>query len=511
MSRLCPKLVFLLSLLGMSVLPLYASQRDAFVVCEHHIRAGEYAGDIDIVAQRVSPSGEIIWQEGDESLNVADTTRFERHPHAIPDGTGGLIVVFEIEARTGEHIGDSEIAGQRIDASGKLLWNDGDSSTLIAHSDWDETNPLAIPDGQGGAIILFERHSSSGEHAGDIDIAAQRISASGLLLWKEGDASIPVSSGSALEYDLHAIPDGAGGAIVAFQLETRTGEYAGDSEIFAQRIDADGNLLWNNGESVNVASSIWSEADPILVPDGRGGAIVVFEQHGRAGEYEGDIDVGAQRISATGEVLWGEGDLPADVASASSLERNPSAISDGRGGAIVVFDVEPRAGEYAGDSEIAAQRINPDGEMMWNGDDGYLLVSFSKWAERNPVLVSDAQGGAIVIFESQARTGEHAGDTDILAQRISPLGDLLWDEGESSLTVSSSPPTERAVVAVPDGAGGALVVLESEARTGEHAGDSDVLAQRIDANGEMMWNSGERSTPVAYTTAGEKGPIVVMP
>ncbi len=510
MNRLSPKLLFLLGILGMSVLPLRPAQADVIVVCERHLRSGEYAGDIDIVAQRISSVGEIIWQEGAESIAVASGTRAERNPHAIPDSSGGLIVAFEIEARTGDRVGDSEIAGQRIDGSGKLMWNDGETSTLIAHSDWAEKNPLIIPDGRGGAIVLFERQSRGGEHAGDIDIAAQRISPSGLLLWEEGKASVAVSSGPALEYNLDAIPDGAGGAIVVFQVEARSGEYAGDSEISAQRVDADGNLLWNNGQSsVSVAASVWGEANPVLVPDGQGGAIVIFEQHGRTGEHGGDINIGAQRISATGEVLWGQG--PADVASTTRLERNPRAIPDGQGGAIVVFDVEPRTGEYAGDSEIAAQRIDADGRMMWDEDEGLVLVSSSVWAERNPVVISDAQGGAIVIFESQARTGEYAGDTDILAQRLSPLGERLWNQGESSAVVSSSPLTERAVVAVPDGVGGAIVVLEAEARTGEHAGDSDVLAQRRDAEGEMMWNSGEKSTPVAYATSGEKSPVVVAP
>ncbi len=109
MNRLSPKLLFLLGILGMSVSHLHTAQADAIVVCERHLRTGEYAGDIDIVAQRISPLGEIIWQEGTQSIAVAAGTHAERNPQAIPNSSGGLIVAFETEARTGDRAGDSEI------------------------------------------------------------------------------------------------------------------------------------------------------------------------------------------------------------------------------------------------------------------------------------------------------------------------------------------------------------------------------------------------------------------
>ena len=114
MNRLSPKLLFLLGILGMSVSHLHTAQADAIVVCERHLRTGEYAGDIDIVAQRISPLGEIIWQEGTQSIAVAAGTHAERNPQAIPNSSGGLIVAFETEARTGDHgeghLGD-DVAG----------------------------------------------------------------------------------------------------------------------------------------------------------------------------------------------------------------------------------------------------------------------------------------------------------------------------------------------------------------------------------------------------------------
>lgn len=237
-------------------------------------------------------------------------------------------------------------------------------------------------------IVVFEQHSVTGEYAGDVDIGAQRISATGELMWNEGDRSATVSSAKHIERAPFAIPDGVGGIIVVFEAEARTGEHAGDTEIFAQRVDANGNMMWNNGESsIVVASSTWSEKNPVAVPDGRGGAIVIFEQHAKTGEYAGDVDIGAQRISATGELMWNDGDRSVTVASGERIERAPAAIPDGAGGAIVVFEAEARTGEYAGDTEIYAQRIDANGNMVWEDGESSTMVASSKWREKNPIIV----------------------------------------------------------------------------------------------------------------------------
>jgi hypothetical protein len=110
--RLAP--VLGISLCGLLTPTVAAAQADVIVVFEQHARVGEYAGDIDIAAQRLSPTGELGWLEGERAVDIAGGPELERNPYAIPDGSGGAIVVSESEARTGEHKGDSEIAAQRI-------------------------------------------------------------------------------------------------------------------------------------------------------------------------------------------------------------------------------------------------------------------------------------------------------------------------------------------------------------------------------------------------------------
>ena len=494
--------------------PANAGRDGTIVAFEEHALTGEYAGDIDIGAQRLSDDGTMTWNEGKKSAVVSSGKTLERAAVAVPDGVGGLIVAFEMEAASGEGAGDSDIYAQRIDADGNMLWNNGEKSTVVAASKWSEKRPVIVPDGKGGAIIIFEEYAPAGEYAGDIDVGAQRISPDGKLLWNGGEKSATVASSKLLERASAAIPDGLGGVIVAFEVEARTGEEVGDSDIYAQRLDADGKMVWNGGEkSSTVAASKWSEKRPVVISDGARGAIVVFEEHGPAGKFAGDLDVGAQRISSDGKMMWNDGQKSASVADSDTLlERAPAALPDGDGGVIVAFEQETRTGEEVGDSDIYAQRLDANGKRMWNNGEKSSPVAASKWSEKRPVVISDGAGGAIVAFEEHGPAGKFAGDIDVGIQRISAGGKMLWNEGQKSASVADSDTLlERAPTAIPDGAGGAVVAFEQEERTGENAGDSEIFAQRIDSSGKRMWNNGERSSMVAASKWSETNPVAVRP
>ena len=483
----------------------------ALVLFTQHATAGEHAGDTDVGAQLLSFTGELLWEEGERSVSVSAATSLERNAVAVPDGTGGCIVAFEMAFVTGEAAGDVDIYAQRISAAGELLWNEGERSVAVASSAWRERNPVILPDGAGGAIVIFEQHAPpEGERAGDVDIYAQRISPEGVLLWHQGESSTPVADSTMPERAPAAVPDGQGGAIVVFEVELTYDQHKGDVDLGAQRIDASGRMLWNEGQaSSELATSKWHERRPVAVADGSGGAIVAFEQHGRPGsEYQGDIDVAAQRISAEGELLWGEEGSLALAEAEQFLERAPAVLGDGDGGAWVVFEGEARSGENVGDVELLAQRVTPSGQLVW--PERPIMVAASDWSERAPVVLSDGAAGVIVVFEEHARAGsEHAGDVDIGGQRLSPAGKKLWNDGGNSAMVASGEWLERRPCALPDGAGGVVVAFEAEVREGEHAGDVEIYAQRIDASGAMVWNEGERSTMVAASKWRETDPRAV--
>ena len=192
------------------------------------------------------------------------------------------------------------------------------------------------------------------------------------------------------------------------------------------------------------------------------------------------------------------------------MDRNPVAVTDGAGGVVVAYEFEPTEGDDAGDIDIRAQRLDSHGHRVWNGGKSSSPVCNSKRLERSPAIASDGKGGAIVVAEAEIRTGEHAGDVDLFGQRISGAGAKLWNDGKSSVVVAGSKWRERSPIIVPDGEGGALVVYTAAAVGGEHDGEIDLEAMRIDSKGKLLWHDGEEPVDVSATNKLERNPCVVV-
>jgi hypothetical protein len=215
----------------------------------------------------------------------------------------------------------------------------------------------------------------------------------------------------------------------------------------------------------------------------------------------------AQRVSPEGKLLWPK---PAVVASAPGIERNPVAVSDGAGGVIVAFEYELVGGEHKGDIDVFAQRLDASGQMKWGEGKRSVIVGSSKDQERAPAIAPDGRGGAIVAFEVERRDGTDAGDFNISAQRLSDSGAMLWNEGKRSQPVGTSSWHEQRPLIRSDGLGGAIVVYTATAVGGNNVGDVDIEAARLDGDGKLLWREGKRAVDVAVTERLERNPCAVI-
>lgn len=479
------------------------------VVFERGIRSGKHKGDTDVAAQRAAADRDLRWEKGKKIMPIAQGTGREGAPSAIPDGHGGIIAAYEIKTVSGKYAGDYDVYAQRMDANGKRLWGGGKTSVPILASTHKERNPILVPDGKGGAFVIFEQELVSGKYKGDTDLKVRRVDENGKLVWGK-DISKFVANSSSKERRAAAIPDGEGGVIVTFETEVTSGKYKGDVDIYAQRIDADGKRLWGEGKrSAKVAVTKNHSYRPAIVPDGEGGAIIVFEQYIREGKYAGDTDVYGQRIDKNGKMVWFEGKKVVGISQGTAKEYSIVAIPDGEGGAIVVFEIGITTGKYAGDTDIHAQRIDKDGKKLWADKKKSQKVASSTNREKAPRVVPDNYGGAIVVFESHIVSGKHKGDVDINAQRLSAEGKMLWHEGKKSAAVARGAWKERNPSAIPDGEGGVIVALEKEIGSGEDKGDVDVYAQRLDGAGKSLWGGGQKPIPMAATSHFDLRPVLV--
>jgi hypothetical protein len=144
----------------------------------------------------------------------------------------------------------------------------------------------------GGAIIAWHD-----ERDGCDDVYAQRIDSSGTAKWALN--GVPVRINPPLGLTPWTIPqvvaDGAGGAIIAWQWGWGTPTYY---DIFAHRVDAEGNLLWPDS-SVAICRASGGQYYPQMTTNGEGGAIITWRdmRNGAKGA------VYAMRVTDKGETV----------------------------------------------------------------------------------------------------------------------------------------------------------------------------------------------------------------
>lgn len=343
---------------------------------------------------------------------------------------------------------------------------------------------------QGQAFVAYEVTGPGDPAPTDLEI--QRLSLDGAVGWPTGAAAQVVAQGAERELAPAACPDGSGGAIVVYTQEFTTGERQGDSDVVAQRFDSAGRPVWNGGaEPVRIAASPQLESRPVVLSDGSGGAFVVFEWTGP----DGDTDLLGQRISAQGNLLWSRGQ-PVPLAASEYPEHSAVLVPDGEGGFFVVcqWDGPER------DSDIMAQRVTRRGQLLWNYGQQAVDVAASGHAERNPTAVANFAGELLVFFELEYLSGDRTGNVDVAGQRISGYGEALWALGDP-IMVGATDAWEGGPQAVSDGAGGAVVVFASRPMGAPEDADTNLLAQRLAPSGRPVWGEG---SPVALDAAPER-------
>jgi hypothetical protein len=372
----------------------------------------------------------------------------------------GGAIVAWADQRSGSNL---DIYAQRISASGAMLWTTNGVGICVASNDQD--NPKIVADGSGGAIIVW-RDSRSGSS----DIYAQRISASGLVQWTANGVAICTAS---YGQEYHAVTsDAAGGAIIVWA------DQRGEFDIYAQRISSSGSVVWpSNG--VMVCGAAATQDHPRIASDGSGGAIIAWDDARGASQ-----DIYAQRVDASGSMMWYENGNA--ICANSSQQAIPDVTPDSAGGAVIVW-LDLR------DSKVTyyAQRVTTSGAARWTAN-GIPVFSGS----HNPNyerMISDGADGAFVSILDE----HYIGSVDLLAQRIDSAGIALWTSG--GLTVKSATVYPGKQDLVSDGTGGVFAVWASA--WGEEGGD--VYAQRIDADGSTMWAAGGLAVCTAAFGQGE--------
>ncbi|MBI3500854.1 MAG: T9SS type A sorting domain-containing protein [Bacteroidetes bacterium] len=342
-------------------------------------------------------------------------------------------------------------------------------NTPVAVAVHNQQSEKIVTDSKGGAIIAWEDSRLDTNHA---DIYVQRLDKNGYPKWTLN--GINICSNDSDQGTIAMAADGFGGAIIAWN-----DHRAADRDVYAQRIDSSGNILWTaNGVAVSGAAKPRDQRDSKLIADGSGGAIIVWQDS----SLTNDWDIVAQRVSGSGTLTWAASGVA--ICNDLGAQKRPRIRTDGAGGAIIVWQDKRNGLDY----DIYAKRINSSGTTVsgWGGIGGYGIIVCSEATgatQKNPIMESDGAGGAIIAWEDKRNPCNGCDSTDIYAQRVNASGTMQWTT--NGIPVCTSVGLQSYLDMAVDGTNGAFIVwkdFRSDLK-------GDIYAQRVNASGVMQWAS----------------------
>ena len=139
---------------------------------------------------------------------------------------------------------------------GSTLWEveaTYDYGIVVDEGDYNQSFPKAVTDGYGGSIISWIDAEETGGYG--YNIYAQKLDANGNECWQAGGVAICTSeSVMSTDPNVQIVSDGLGGAVIVWA-DSRTGVY----KVFAQRVTSEG-VTWSN--DAVVSSTGIGETDP---------------------------------------------------------------------------------------------------------------------------------------------------------------------------------------------------------------------------------------------------------
>jgi hypothetical protein len=223
--------------------------------------------------------------------------------------------------------------------------------------------------------------------------------------------------------------------------------WTSDSSVVVQRLDPDGNPKWGPGVVLSEPGLNYALADLRAAEDGS-----VILSWVRSAGFLGDKQLRAQKLSATGELLWGAQHVAVFDAGSLQFGNFPTLLPDGAGGALFAWYTSSPA------LQCYAQHLRGDGTEAFPHNGSAVSLDTAN-VRVSPSISYDASTDETFVFWTeedslQARTG-------VSGQKLDGTGAMRW--GPRGLTVVPLGSNSRIFVENVQIGTGALVLWVDEA------------------------------------------------
>jgi hypothetical protein len=144
----------------------------------------------DLYAQRIDAAGTLRWFANGNAICTAPNAQrlrrdLESREQLVPDGSGGVYVTWR-DLRVAND-GSYTVYAQHVSSSGTATWAI-DGIALAPGTTY--ATPVAVPDGEGGVIVVWgDQRDAGGPLSG---VYAQRLSANGTAAWSAGGQPVRI-------------------------------------------------------------------------------------------------------------------------------------------------------------------------------------------------------------------------------------------------------------------------------------------------------------------------------
>jgi len=204
----------------------------AYVVWKHG------PDNLNTVAQHIDLDGNLLWDEPGVSVTDPDSMPLTVLSDALP-APGGCVYISYTGLGPDGYL---NMFVQKLSPDGERLY--GPYGVALTNEPMNQENvtdfsmrDVMVPDGEGGIIQGYWALTHPPNNA---SVHAARMDSSGEVLWT--DAIVANAGIFPHPFHAQAISDNAGGVIFSWEsdIQVRDGE-----ELYVQRLDADGNMLWD--------------------------------------------------------------------------------------------------------------------------------------------------------------------------------------------------------------------------------------------------------------------------
>jgi|GEM_PF-6509397 len=451
------------------------------------------------------------WRYGPPDHNVIN-------PLVISVGSSGQVIASQ------ENYGKGPVTQiDKIGPDGKTEWQIIHMDPSQPFKPYSVSPTQLVGDGKQNTFVVWG--------LGD-DIWINKLDIKGGSVWKD---KVKIGNCNRL-YDLKAVSDGAGGAIVGYlgergefglqrinmdgillQSEKHMSDIAGfeitsnavgdilllhvnfSRSFYLQEIDLSGNniskspLLLNTHKpsprisptTIPVGNAGPEEYALWLIDDFNGGSIAGYSD--TWGNTDEDRSLNIYKVDSDGNVLWTKRFISNSKDNGGQVidYATGRCVGDGAGGIFIVSLVKSSSISTQNGTSLVIQRIDSSGNEALNTNDNQTDNTWNVNRARFNVI-SDDSGGIGVFWVSLTRNeNNRETGTVIRAQKVERDGKKQWDEFGVMLSNDDVTSMNGYPSVVSDGSGGFIASLGNSAITGGRGS----LVWRIGPDGKLIWKN----------------------